>query len=119
MPWEFNNSEPIYKQLVEKLKFMIICGELQIGSKLASVRELAENAGVNPNTMQRALAELERQGLVYAERTNGRFVTEDKEHIKTLRNEYATEKIQEVTGALLQMGYSKSELIELVNHSME
>lgn len=115
MPWEFNNNEPIYKQLVDKLKFLIICEELSAGSKLSSVRELAEEAGVNPNTMQRALQELERQELVYTERTNGRYVTENEEHIKELRTDYAKGRMKEVTETLLQMGYSKQELIELVN----
>lgn len=118
MPWDFDNNKPIYMQLVETLQFKIISGEIPIGERLSSVRELAEEAGVNPNTMQRALAELERQGLVFANRTSGRFVTEDKEHIRTLRNEYAISKIKEVTTALLKLGYKKEELLELINRSL-
>ncbi|MBE6024275.1 MAG: GntR family transcriptional regulator [Cellulosilyticum sp.] len=118
MPWEFDNSKPIYIQLVEALQFKIISGSIPIGGKLSSVRELAEEAGVNPNTMQRALAELERQGLVFANRTSGRYVTEDEEHIKAIRKQYAIGKIQEVTTALIQLGYSKEELLDLINDNL-
>ena len=118
MPWEFDNDKPIYIQLVEKIQFKIISGEIPIGEKLASVRELAQEAGVNPNTMQRALAELERQEIIFTNRTAGRFVTDDKDHIKDLRSKYAINKIQEVTTALAQLGYSKDELVELIEESL-
>ena len=119
MPWDFDNSKPIYIQLVEELKLKIISGQLETGSKLDSVRDLAEQAGVNPNTMQRALAELERGQLVYTQRTSGRFVTEDMELIKAMRNQYAATKITEVTTALLQLGYTKEELLELIEEGLK
>ncbi len=119
MPWDFDNSKPIYIQLVEELKLKIISGQLETGSKLDSVRDLAEQAGVNPNTMQRALAELERDQLVYTQRTSGRFVTENMELIKAMRNQYATTKITEVTTALLQLGYTKEELLELIEEDLK
>ncbi len=119
MPWDFDNSKPIYIQLVEELKLRVISGQLPAGSKLNSVRDLAEEAGVNPNTMQRALAELERDQLVYSQRTSGRFVTEDMELIKTMRNQYATTKIKEVTVALLQLGYTKEELLKLIEEDLK
>jgi len=118
MAWEFDNSKPIYIQLVELLQFKIISGELSIGEKLSSVRELAEEAGVNPNTMQRALVELERQGLIRTQRTSGRFVTEDIEHIKAIRSEYATLKIKELTSALLKLGYDRKELLLLIQENL-
>lgn len=119
MAWEFNNNEPIYRQLLDQLKLRIISGIIETGSKLDSVRDLAQEAGVNPNTMQRALAELEREELVFSQRTSGRFVTEDKALIQRLRNEYAQEKIRELTTALLQLGYTRKELIELINSFLE
>lgn len=119
MAWEFNNNEPIYRQLLDQLKLRIISGVIETGSKLDSVRDLAQEAGVNPNTMQRALAELEREELVFSQRTAGRFVTEDKELIKKIRNEYAQEKVKELTTALLQLGYTRQELIELINGFLE
>lgn len=119
MPWDFDNSKPIYIQLVEELKLRVISGQLAAGSKLDSVRDLAEEAGVNPNTMQRALAELERDQLVYSQRTSGRFVTQDMELIKVMRNQYATTKIKEVTVALLQLGYTKEELLKLIEEDLK
>ena len=75
MDWTFRNDLPIYSQLVDRIKLAIVSGALPPGERLASVRDLATEAGVNPNTMQRALQELERQGLVFSQRTAGRFVT--------------------------------------------
>lgn len=118
MSWEFDSSKPIYIQLVDFIKLKIISEEFSIGEKLPSVRELAEEAGVNPNTMQRALSELERQGLVYTQRTSGRFVTEDMEYIKAMRTEYATLKIKELTSALLKIGYEHEELLTLVQKNL-
>ena len=93
MAWTFKDDRPIYSQLVEQIKIKIISGEWELGSRLSSVRELAEQAGVNPNTMQRALAELERDGLVHSKRTSGRFVTEDEDMIKGVREAVAAENI--------------------------
>ena len=77
MRWNIRSDAPVYSQLVEHIKLAIVSGEFPLGSRLPSVRELAAEAGVNPNTMQRAFAELEREGLVLTQRTAGRTVTED------------------------------------------
>lgn len=89
MFFEFNNEQPIYIQLVEQIKIHIISGRLSCGERLPSVRELALMTKVNPNTMQKALAELEETGLIYTERTNGKFVTTDTALIERIREEYA------------------------------
>lgn len=115
MTWHFDNDKPIYLQLVDQLKLKIISGEISEGSKLPSVRDFAEEAGVNPNTMQRALSELEAQKLVFSQRTTGRFVTEDKSYIKTIRDDYAQDKIKELITALLKLGYTSDELIPLIH----
>ena len=81
MDWTFRGDQPIYAQLMQRIKQGIVSGDLPPGSRLPSVRELATEAGVNPNTMQRALQELEREGMVYSQRTAGRFVTEDEKAI--------------------------------------
>ena len=73
MEWKIDNNKPVYIQLVEQLKVKIISGEIELDSKLDSVRSLAADAMVNPNTMQKALAELEREGFVYSKRTSGRL----------------------------------------------
>ena len=79
MSWTLDNDRPIYLQLMERIQRDIIAGVYQPGDKLPSVRDLALEAAVNPNTMQKALSELERSGLVYSQRTSGRFITEDTE----------------------------------------
>ena len=114
MPWEFDNRLPIYVQLVERLEQAIVSGTFAPGEKVDSVRELASQAGVNPNTMQRALAELEQEGFIYAQRTAGRFVTDDKELIVRMRNRIANEQIKRLFETLLELGYSQEELKQLV-----
>ena len=93
MAWKLDNDRPIYAQIVEKIKLRIISGFYQPGSKLPSVRDLALEAGVNPNTMQKAFAELENSGLLITMRTSGRMVTEDEERISMVRETIAQEKI--------------------------
>ena len=95
---QFQSNVPIYLQLVNNFKHRIVSGDLQAGSKLESVRDLAISFEVNPNTMQRALAELEWDGLVYADRTVGRFITEDKELIIKMKESVA----QEIIGQFIQ-----------------
>lgn len=94
MPWILDSDRPIFIQILERIRMNIISGKYQPGEKLPSVRELAAEAAVNPNTMQRAFAELERAGLVYSRRTSGRFITEDQEMIETLKADIAKEKIK-------------------------
>ena len=91
MPWNLDNNRPIYLQLVERIQMDIVSGVYHAGDKLPSVRELAADAAVNPNTMQKAFTELERSGLVYTQRTNGRYITEDQERISRVREELARE----------------------------
>lgn len=119
MPWEFDTNRPIYIQLVERIKQMIVTGELPSGSKLKSVRDLAEEAGVNPNTMQRALQELERDALLYSQRTSGRFVTEDIELITTMREQFAEERVKAFIASLMQLGYQQDELMGVIAHYLE
>ncbi len=119
MTWKFDNDKPIYLQLVEALKLKIISNELPAGSKLPSVRDFAAEVGVNPNTMQRALAELEAIQLVSTKRTSGRFVTEDEAYIKNLRSNYAEKQINDLVRSLYQLGYNQQELITLIELSVK
>lgn len=114
MIWNFDNDRPIYTQIIEHMKFFIISGELSPGSKLASVRDLASEAGVNPNTMQRALAELERTELVYSNRTSGRFITENEDIIKMTKTEVAEKNIQLFLDNMKKIGYDKNETLALL-----
>ena len=119
MKWEFDNSRPIYLQLVEQLKFQILAGTFPPGGKLESVRDLSREAGVNPNTMQRALQELEREYLIFTNRTTGRFVTEDEELLAKMRKEIVQNKMAELIHTFLQMGFQKDELVELITSYLE
>ena len=112
MAWTFKDDRPIYSQLVEQIKIKIISGEWELGGRLSSVRELAEQAGVNPNTMQRALAELERDGLVHSKRTSGRFVTEDENMIKNVREAIAAENIAAFMESMKRLGFTESEIMD-------
>lgn len=109
MEYIFNNERPIYLQLVEKLKMQIVSGELKEGERIPSVRELALVARVNPNTMQKALTELESQGLVYTERTNGKFVTKNQALINQTKKELAKEKVQKYLEDMKNIGITYEE----------
>ncbi len=89
MSWDLNSDRPIFIQIIEKIQMDIISGQYCPGDKLPSVRELAGEASVNPNTMQKALSELERTGLVYSQRTSGRYITEDAAMIGKLKEQLA------------------------------
>jgi Predicted transcriptional regulators len=110
---QYQANMPIYLQLVNNFKHRIVSGDLTAGSKLDSVRDLAISFEVNPNTMQRALAELERDGLVYADRTIGRFITENKELINQMRETVAQGIISEFIKQMKSLGYSNQESMEL------
>lgn len=112
MKFIFDNDRPIYIQLVEQLRLFILSGKLSEGERLPSVRELAMIAKVNPNTMQKALVELEDDKLIYTERTNGKFVTDDKNLLKKFREELAKEKVITFVDDMKFIGFSKEEIIE-------
>ncbi|WP_312649447.1 GntR family transcriptional regulator [Proteiniclasticum sp.] len=114
MPWNFDNSIPIYIQIIQEMKRKIIRKELAPGERLPSVRDLAKEAGVNPNTMQKALMELETSGLIETERTTGKFVTEDKEQISLLREDYLRERLAPFLKELSSLGIEEEELISLI-----
>ena len=115
MSWKFVNDRPIYMQLVEQMQLKILSGEYQAGQKLASVRDLAAEAAVNPNTMQKALAELEKSGLLYSERTTGRFITDDTDKITQIRRMYAEKSVLEFLEQMKGLGLDTEETIRLIS----
>lgn len=119
MDWKFTDDAPIYQQIMNIMKQQIASGELKAGQKLSSVRELAMEAGVNPNTMQKALAELEREGLVYSQRTAGRFVTEQGEIREGLQEELMMEYVDEFLEKMKKLGFRVDEVIELLQKKAE
>ena len=112
MDYIFDNERPIYVQLVENLRIEIVSGKLKIGERLPSVRELALTARVNPNTMQKALVELENEGLVYTERTNGKFVTDNKELIEKIKRKLAKEKVNNYIKDMKNIGITYEQSIQ-------
>ncbi len=114
MEWKFKEGIPIYQQIIQSIQLLICRGEYPPGGKLPTVRDLALEAGVNPNTMQRALAELEREGLLRSERTSGRFVTEDKEVLAKLKQDLARGYIQALFENLQGLGLSPEEIPALI-----
>lgn len=119
MDWSFNNDMPIYSQLVDKIKLSIVSGQLPPGEKLNTVRELAAEARVNPNTMQRAFQELEREGLVFSQRSSGRYVTEDMEAIMEAKANMAQAYIRDFTRSMEKLGFTKEEIIKLIRDEKE
>lgn len=111
MTWTFDDKLPIYAQIAQHIKLKIVSQDIKSGEQLPTVRDYAQEAGVNPNTMQRAFSELERDGLVYSKRTSGRFVTEDKLLITKLRKEVASQELDQFVTKMSQMGFSKEEII--------
>ena len=119
MAWNLDADKPIYTQLVEIIQMQIISGQYKAGDRLPSVRELAAEASVNPNTMQKALAELERNGLVITQRTSGRTVTEDIKLIKETQAQLADEYIKSFFRMMKELGYSDEEILELIKKATE
>ncbi len=114
MPWELKNDRPIYLQLIDQISYRIVSGEYAIGSKLPSVRDLATEASVNPNTMQKALSELERSGLLFTNRTSGRFITEDSNMIQTMKLDLAKEQLKIFLEQLKKIGFNEAEVKKFI-----
>lgn len=119
MSWNLDSDRPIFLQIVERIQMDIISGKYKPGDKLPSVRDMANEAAVNPNTMQKAFAELERTGLVFSQRTSGRFITEDVELITNLKSELAQEKINEFLESMHKLGFEKDEMLSLITQQMK
>lgn len=117
MPWELKADRPIYIQLIEQIQLRIVSGMYSAGEKLPPVRDLAAQAAVNPNTMQKALAELERSGLVYSQRTSGRFITEDEGMIQKAKETLAKEQITAFFEKMQQLGFSRKQAILLMEQT--
>ena len=114
MSWEFQDHLPIYAQLMDTLKRRIITGRYLPGEKLPSVRELAAEAGINPNTVQRAFSELEREGLIYTQRATGKYVTENADEIKSARRALAKTQVADFLSNMQSLGYSVGDVIVLL-----
>lgn len=119
MSWDLKSDRPIYSQLIEQIEIKICSGIFLPGSKLPSVRELAQEAAVNPNTMQRALSKLEEDGLLYTNRTSGRFITEDFNMIQQAKQKLAQEQISEFLEKMKSLGFGKAETLSIITTMLE
>ena len=117
MGWNFQNDRPIYTQLVEQIELRIVSGVYPPGSRLPSVRDMAAEAAVNPNTMQRALAALETDGLLYTHRTSGRFITEDEGKIMQIKDNLAEKLIHDFFTHMEKLGYTREQAIALLKQT--
>ncbi|TCD46457.1 GntR family transcriptional regulator [Streptococcus sp. X16XC17] len=119
MAWKFDNKLPIYMQISNIIKLQIVTNQLKSGDKLPTVRDLAETAGVNPNTVQRALSDLETEGFVYSMRTTGRFVTDNHELIRQTRVQLAQDELKNFVDNMLKLGFEKEELAKQVDRYLK
>ena len=119
MAWTFDEKSPIYLQIAYRVKLKIASKELSMGQQLLPVREFAQEAGVNPNTVQRAFQELEKEGLVYSARTSGRFVTEDEKLIDQKRHEIAQGLMKNFVTEMAAIGFSSPEIKAIITDYIE
>jgi GntR family transcriptional regulator len=112
MEWKLDPSRPIYQQIIETVQAEIASGRFLPGQQLPSVRDLALEAGVNPNTMQRALSEMERGGLVISRRTSGRYITEDENMIRETKDAIANREISRFLKKMADLGVTRQELMK-------
>ena len=114
MPWQFNSREAVYLQIANRLRGRILAGEYPPDSQIPSVRQLATEAAVNPNTMQRALAQLEEEGLLYARGTVGRFVSSDPDVIKAAKEKVRQKTVRRWIREATSLGFSVEEMISYI-----
>lgn len=119
MKFNFNNDRPIYIQLVEQLQIHIISGQLKPGEKMPSIRDLAISCRVNPNTLQKALNELEDKKVIYTERTSGKYVTQDNKIIEKLKENIATTKVKTYLTDMESIGFTKEQAIAYLKEKGE
>ena len=117
MAWQLDSDRPIYSQLIERIQVLIVSGYYESGGRVPSVRELAAEASVNPNTMQKAFAELEHSGLIITQSTNGRMVTEDKALIGEIRAQLAQKHINDFREKMELLGFTQAQILELLKDS--
>lgn len=119
MAWELDSDRPVYTQIYEKILTRIVCGVYQPGSRLPSVRELAAEASVNPNTMQRAFSELEHSGLILTQRNAGRVVTQEQQMIDSAKRRIALTQINSLFAKMQELGYTRQETMELIGTTIQ
>lgn len=119
MSWELKSDRAIYTQLIEQIELMIFSGVYPPGSRLPSVRDMAQDAAVNPNTMQRALARLEEDGLIVTHRTSGRSITEDGNMIKKAKTRLAQEQVADFLEKMKKLGFDQKDVLSIITDMLK
>lgn len=119
MNFKFDENIPIYLQIINKIKYDIIRGNLKVGEKLPSVREMAQKLKVNPNTLQRAYQELERQGITYTQRGMGTFVSQDEDTVISIKRETSKEMVSNFINGMKNLGFSNEDIISIIKENLE
>lgn len=114
MAEEFDSNQPIYVQLLDRFRARIVSGDWPLGMRMDSVRNLALDFGVSPNTVQRALADLEREGLAYSERTAGRFITKDPSRLKGLQEELGMNETTAYLERMKALGLGRNDVLAMI-----
>ena len=117
--WPFKEGTPIYLQIIEAIKLRVVRGEYPAGSQVPPVRELAMEAGVNPNTVQRAYAQLESEGILKSDRTRGRFVTDEKSVLSELRKVMSSRFVVEMIKGMKELGMNDEEIMDAVQRQIK
>ena len=117
MAWKFTPDRPVYLQMAERIKKLVLSGVYPPGGQIPSVRQLALEAAVNPNTVQHAFTELEHQGIILSRGTQGRFVTEDTETIEVCRHEMAQQYVQAFLKDIRQLGISQEQAVTMIKEA--
>ncbi len=116
---DFDNTVPIYVQIMNLIKKEIILGKLQLGEKVLSTREYAQNLKVNPNTMVRVFNELEREGVTFTKRGIGTFITESKDRVESMKREMAEDIVRNFIDGMLELGFTFNDMIDLIKYRLE
>ena len=119
MEWNLDDSRPIWPQLKEQLLREIIAGRYAMGGPFPTVRDLSEDAGVNRNTMQRAMADLEADGFLITNRTAGRVVTTDENLIGEMKRKLAEQNVEKFIGEMAAIGYTAEDVVEMIKEKEE
>ncbi len=118
MAWKFTSDKPVYLQIADRLTKSVLSGEFKPGEQIPSVRQLALEAAVNPNTIQHAFTELENNGLIISKNTVGRFVTDDKSIIEECRNELAKNIVKDFIKNMTQLSITPDQAIKIIEEEM-
>lgn len=118
MAWSFCDDKPIFQQIVDTITVRILRGQYKAGDKLPTVRDFAVEAGVNPNTMQRALNIIEETGIIYTRRGDGRYVSENTAVLEEIREQYVKETVNEFLANLLELGLDEDSILNAITQGL-